>query len=136
MAAAVRDHSAPPAGSPAQQFVVAAAAQLPGAGPAGPRVNRTDRSVPRGHPGRENRTGQGHSAHLAAGHREIRQRPAPARTALSVVEADRRLAAGDRPRRVATTEGVRPVCGGDGTIRRAAVRSRWSAPRTALLAAW
>ena len=45
-------------------------------------LDGTDRSVPCGRPGRESWPGQRHSAHLAADHRQVRQRPATARTAL------------------------------------------------------
>ena len=48
------------------------------------RVDGPDRSVPRGGAGRESRPRQRHSAYLAADHRQVRQRPAGARTSVTL----------------------------------------------------
>ena len=83
VAAAVRDVAAWPARKAAQRLAVAAVAQLSEAPGADQRFDGADRSVPCGGPGRESRPGQRHSAHHAADHRQVRQRPATARTALT-----------------------------------------------------
>ena len=96
VAAALRDHAARPARKAAQRLAAAAAAQLPETPEADQRVDRADRPVPHGGPGRENRPRQRHSTHLAADHRQVRQRPAIARTALRHGNADRQPITGRR----------------------------------------
>jgi len=59
-------------------------------------VNRSDGPVPVGGAGRENRSGQRHSACHAAGHRQIRHRPAAARIAVRATLAERAFTAKNR----------------------------------------
>jgi nucleoside-diphosphate-sugar epimerase len=79
----VRHHAPGPAREATCRVAAAAAAQLPVTGTPDQRVDGADGPVPFGRAGREDRSGQGHSAHLRAGDRQVHHRPGAARPALN-----------------------------------------------------
>ncbi len=84
LVAAVRDHAAGTAREAARRVAAAAAAQLPEAGAPAQRLDGADGPVPGGGAGREDRSGQGHSAYLIAGDRQVRHRLGAARPPLTL----------------------------------------------------
>ncbi len=87
----VRDRPVRPARTAAPRLVAAVAAQLSEAVGSGMRLDRADRPVPCRGPGRENRSGQRHSTHHAADHRQVCQQPATAGTVMRPLPARRYL---------------------------------------------